>query len=279
MIVYLNGEFIPLEQAFVPVLDRGFIFGDGVYEVIPVYNRKLLRLDQHISRLERNLKAIRMPVTVTAKQWHDILQQLLQENTEGDVAVYIQITRGVAPRDHSLPENITPTILAMCNPLTPVPPKVKSDGVAVITQEDIRWKNCHIKVTSLLPNVLLKQQAVDAGATEVILIRDGEATEGSVSNLFVVKDNVLLTPPKTPNLLPGVTRDLVLELAGKHDLEFKEQIILEEMLPQADEIWLTSSTKDVLPVTSLNGNKVGTGKPGPMWLKMNNFFQNYKQSL
>ena len=279
MIVYLNGEFIPLEQAFVPVLDRGFIFGDGVYEVIPVYNRKLLRLDQHISRLERNLKAIRMPVTVTAKQWHDILQQLLQENTEGDVAVYIQITRGVAPRDHSLPENITPTILAMCNPLTPVPPEVKSDGVAVITQEDIRWKNCHIKVTSLLPNVLLKQQAVDAGATEVILIRDGEATEGSVSNLFVVKDNVLLTPPKTPNLLPGVTRDLVLELAGKHDLEFKEQIILEEMLPLADEIWLTSSTKDVLPVTSLNGNKVGTGKPGPMWLKMNNFFQNYKQSL
>ena len=149
MTVYLNGDFIPLEKAFVPVLDRGFIFGDGVYEVIPVYNKKLLRLDQHISRLERNLAAIRMPVTVSAKQWHDILLRLLQENTVGDVSVYIQITRGAAPRDHSLPEKVTPTVLAMCNPLTPVSDEVKADGVAVITLEDIRWKNCHIKMTSL----------------------------------------------------------------------------------------------------------------------------------
>lgn len=278
MIVYLNGKFQPIEDAHIPVLDRGFIFGDGVYEVIPVYNGKLLRLEQHISRLERNLREIKIPVTVTTSQWSEILHALIEKNP-GQVAIYIQITRGVAPREHSLPENVIPTVLAMCNPVTQVSPDVLSNGVSVITCEDFRWKNCHIKTTSLLGNVLLKQQAVDAGAAEAVLIRDGNVTEGSATNVFIVSDGLLMTPPKGPYLLPGVTRDLVLELAQIHNVQYKEQVFTESVMLKADEVWLTSSTKDVVAVTRINGNKVGDGTPGPLWKKMYVYFQEYKKSV
>ena len=279
MIVFLNGEFLPAEQAHVSVLDRGFIFGDGIYEVIPAYNGKLLRLEQHLTRLKNNLDAIRLTDAVSDMQWEPVLKELLSRNGPGNMGVYLQVTRGVAPRDHTLPDGVSATIFAMCNPIAPPAPDLKNKGVAAITLEDSRWKNCHIKAISLLPNILLRQQAVDAGAVEAILIRDDEATEGAASNVFIVKDKVLITPPKGPFLLPGITRDLVLELAAKNNVLNEERAIKASELHNADEIWLTSSTREILPVTQLDGKPVGDGKPGLQWLKMFALFQDYKSKI
>jgi len=281
MTVFLNGKFLPVDQAHVSVLDRGFIFGDGIYEVIPVYNGKFLRLDQHLERLKSNLDAIRLNLSMSTGQWEEILSELVQCNDCGDknAGVYLQVTRGPAPREHSLPDEINPTIFAMCTALSPVSPELQEKGVVAITLEDNRWKNCHIKTISLLPNVMLRQQAVDSGAVESILIRDSCAMEGAASNLFIVQDGTLITPPKGPFLLPGVTRDLILELASKNNIEHKEQAIKEFELRGADEIWLSSSLKDILPVTSLDGKKISHGKPGPLWQTMNELLQSFKNSL
>jgi len=278
-IVYLNGKFMPIEEASIPVLDRGFLFGDGVYEVIPVYAGQLFRLEQHLDRLQNSLDAIRLQNPLSAATWEGTLRQLVNNNDGGELSVYLQVTRGPGRRDHAFPEHITPTVFAMCTPVMPVASDVLSKGVSTVTMDDIRWQHCNIKAITLLPNVLLKQQALDSGASEAILVRDGLVTEGTASNVFVVKDSTVITPPKDTRLLPGVTRDLVLELARANNVDCNETDIPVEMLDSADEIWLSSSTREILPVTQLNGHTVGTGKPGPLWLKMRDIYSQYKQSL
>lgn len=277
--VFLNGGFLPQEQAFVPVMDRGFVFGDGVYEVIPVYGGRLFRLDEHLQRLQHSLDGIRLANPMTHAEWADILQRLVRENGDGEQSVYLQVTRGHAPRDHAFPLDAKPTIFISSTPLKPVAAELLKNGVAAITLEDIRWKYCHIKAIALLPNILLRQQAIDAEAQEAILIRDGVITEGAASNVFIVTEGVIKTPPKGPFLLPGITRDLVLELAAAHGLAHEESEFGPEALTKAEEIWLTSSTRELLPVTRLDNRAVGSGRPGPVWHQMYQHYQHYKQAL
>jgi D-alanine transaminase len=279
MTVYLNGEFLPESKAHVSVLDRGFIFGDGIYEVIPVYGGKLFRFDEHMSRLQNSLDAIKISNPLSAAEWEKILTELIHHNSNGDQSLYLQVTRGNAKRDHALPKNPKPTVFAMCNELKPPGSEIIKDGVAAITLDDIRWSRCHIKAISLLPNILLRQEALDQDAAEAILIRDGQATEGAASNLFAVINGVITTPPKGPMLLPGITRDLVLELAKDNGLPCQEKPINHAELQQADEIWLTSSTKEILSVTQLNKKPVADGKPGPLYQQLLALYQDYKQTL
>lgn len=279
-IVYLNGRFLPDDQALVSVLDRGFVFGDGVYEVIPVYWGQPFRLAQHLERLNNSLTAIRMHDPLTAGQWAELLANLLRFNpAPGDQSMYLQITRGPAKRDHAIPAHTKPTLFAMCNPVTPTDPALLAKGVSVITLEDIRWQYCHIKAVTLLPNVLLRADASDGGALDAILLRDGQVTEGTASNVFVWVGGVLCTPPKSRYLLPGITRDLVLEIAQQHGVATTERNLTAVDLQTADEIWLTSSTKEILPVTQLNGHPVGAGIPGEHWRAMLAWYQEYKRSL
>lgn len=281
-ICYLNGEYLPLEQARVPVLDRGFIFGDGVYEVIPVYGGRLFRLPQHLQRLYDSLAAIRIDNPLTDEQWQTLLETLVEKNRAGgdnDQSVYLQVTRGVARRDHGFPKDTRPTVFAMSSPLASADPQQMQAGVAAITLDDIRWRYCHIKTIALLPNVLLKQQALEKGAVEAILVRDGEVTEGSASNIFIVHDGVIRTPAKSERLLPGITRDLIVELARDNGLPCEEGIIREDELHAADEVWLSSSTREILPVTRLDERPVGDGQAGPLWRRMIGIYQDYKQRL
>ncbi|MFC1748150.1 D-amino-acid transaminase [Pseudomonadota bacterium] len=276
--VYLNGTYLPEDQAFIPVTDRGFVFGDGVYEVIPVYGGHLFRLEEHLSRLNNSLKGIRLDNPLNHDQWETVLEDLVEKNGGGEQSLYLQVTRGQAPRDHSFPEEVTPTIFASASPLKPVAEQLRH-GVAAITLEDIRWKNCHIKAIALLPNILLRQQANDEGAYEAILVRDDKITEGSASNVFIVKNGIIKTPPKNSFLLPGVTRDLVLELAAANQLSYEECSFSPLELKEADEIWLSSSTKEILPVTALNGQPIQDGHPGPMWQQIIKLYQQYKGDL
>jgi D-alanine transaminase len=278
-IVYLNGTFLPMEQATVSVMDRGFIFGDGVYEVIPVYGGHLFRLDQHLQRLARSLAEIRLANPLSSEKWRQCLQELVKLNGDGDQSVYVQITRGAAPRDHAFPKDVHATVYAASTPLKPLPADVADQGVAAIILQDIRWQRCDIKAITLLANILLRQQAVDQGAVEAILVRDGRANEGAASNLFIVKEGVVVTPPKGPFLLPGITRDLILDLATGAGIAHREATISEEDLKTAAEIWLTSSTREILPVTRLDRQPVGTGKPGPIWRRMMALYQDYKQKV
>ncbi|MEJ2645734.1 MAG: D-amino acid aminotransferase [Gammaproteobacteria bacterium] len=278
--VFLNGSFVPLEQACVSVLDRGFLLGDGVYEVIPAYGGRLFRLDQHLRRLADSLAGIRIPEPMDAGQWHAMLGELVERNAGEDQSVYLQITRGTAAkRDHRFPDEVNPTVFAMSTPIAPPPDGLDEEGVAAITLDDIRWQHCHIKAITLLPNVLLRQQAVDAGAAEAILIRDGLATEGAASNLFVVRDGTLITPPKGPTLLPGITRDLILELAHAHGIPAREADIPQNRLHDADEVWLTSSTREILPVTRLDERPVGDGAPGAVYKAMTSHYRAYKEAV
>lgn len=277
--VYLNGEYLPLEQACVPVLDRGFIFGDGVYEVIPVYGGKAFRLEHHLQRLKNSMQAVRIANPHSDAEWSRIIDGVVARNNNGDQSIYLQITRGVARRDHRFPGNAKQTVFVMSNLFEPVPQEQLQQGVAAITLDDIRWQYCNIKSIALLPNILLRQQAVEQGAAEAILLRNGEVTEGAASNVFIVKDGIIITPPKTDCLLPGITRDLVVEQAQEHGLVIKEAIIAQVELEAADEIWLTSSTKEVLPVTRLNNQTIGSGKPGQVWHKIYDLYQAYKQTL
>ncbi len=277
--IYLNGEFLPLAEARVSVLDRGFIFGDGVYEVIPCYGRQPFRLTEHLQRLQHSLDAIKLANPLNATGWKELLLQLMERCDADDQSLYLQITRGTASRDHGFPANTPPTVFAMSNPLKAPAPALLERGASAITLDDIRWRYCHIKAISLLPNVLLRQQALEADADEAILLQDGEATEGAASNLFIVKEGTLITPPKDNRLLPGITRDLVLELASSADIPCLEQSISAAELRDADEIWLTSSTKEILPVTRLDDAATGTGALGPLWRRMHQHYQQYKQHL
>lgn len=278
-IVYLNGTFLALQDAHVSVLDRGFIFGDGIYEVIPAYTKKLFRLQHHLDRLNNNLNEVQIRNPFSSAQWQQLLEQVIQKNVYEDQSVYLQITRGVAPRDHSFPDNENPTVFIMTTPLEKQSSDIKVNGIHAVSLPDNRWKKCHIKSISLLPNVLLRQQALDKGAKEAILIRGGEATEGAASNLFIVQNDCLITPPKGPLLLPGVTRDVVLEIAKTQALCLKEQQITEDELFNAQEIWLTSSTKEILPVTKLNDKIINSGKPGVHWHHMIEAYHSYIQKL
>jgi D-alanine transaminase len=277
--VYINGDFLPEEDACVSVLDRGFMFGDGVYEIIPAYGRRPFRFEEHLQRLQNSLDGIRINNPHSAEEWQYLIQKVIDANEGEDQSVYLQITRGAAKRNHAFPSDVKPTVLIMSNPLTTPDAQILQTGVAAITTEDIRWIYCHIKAICLLPNVLLRQKAIEAQSAEAIMIRDGLATEGAASNLFIVHDGILRTPPKGPLLLPGITRDLVLELAAENNIPYEEANILEADLSRAEEIWLTSSTKEILPVTQLNGNPVGSGKPGLLWERLYGLYQQYKQQL
>ena len=278
-LVYLNGEYLPLSEAKVSVLDRGFIFGDGVYEVIPAYGGKALRFEHHMQRLQNSLDAIRISNPLANSQWLEIIDKLIAETGNMDQYIYLHITRGVASRDHRFPDETTPTVFVMSSVLHPVDSELLKNGITAVTLDDIRWQYCNIKAIALLPNILLRQQAVDKDATEAILIRNGNMTEGAASNVFIVSSGVIKTPPKDQQLLPGITRDLVVELAQSHNMPVEEAAISEKEFLAADEIWLTSSTKEILPVTQINEQQVGNGKPGPVWQDMFQKYQDYKETL
>ncbi|MGZ0020627.1 D-amino acid aminotransferase [Nitrosomonas sp. wSCUT-2] len=274
--IYLNGKFMPLEEAFIPVLDRGFIFGDGVYEVIPVYSRKPFRLQEHLDRLQHSLDGIRLKNPLSNGEWKNLLEQLIAKNSGEDQYIYLHITRGVAKRDHAFPVNVPATVFIMSNPLLPPPAEFLASGASAITAIDNRWIRCDVKAISLLPNVLLRQLAVDVHALETILIRDGFLTEGAASNIFIVKNNVLLAPPKSHLMLPGITYDVVLELAAENRIPHEIREISENEVRAADEILLTSSTKEIMPITLLDNQAVGGGKPGELFARLHALYQNYK---
>lgn len=273
--IFLNGQFMPIEKACISVLDRGFIFGDGVYEVIPVYSRRPFRLVEHLHRLQHSLDGIQLKNPYANEEWRKLIEQIIARNNGEDQSVYLHITRGVAKRDHPFPD-VPPTIFMMSNPLLPPSPEFLESGVVAVTASDNRWVRCDIKSISLLPNVLLRQIAVDAGASETILIRDGYLTEGSASNIFIVKDQVLLAPPKSHLMLPGITYDVMLELAADSNVIHEVREVTEDELFSAEEIMLTSSTREVMPVTRLNDKPVGTGKPGAKFIHLHQLYQQYK---
>ena len=277
--IYLNGHFMPLAQAMIPVLDRGFIFGDGIYEVIPVYSRHPLRLAEHLRRLQNSLDGIGLKNPHSNAEWGKLLQELIACNDGEDQYLYLHITRGVAKRDHAFPKVVVPTVFMMSSPLLPPAVELKSSGVTAITAQDNRWLRCDIKAISLLPNVLLRQLAVAAGTMEAVLLRDGFLTEGSASNIFVVSHGVLLAPPKNHLMLPGITYDLILELAAADHIPLQVGPVAEEVVRSADELWLTSSTREVLPITELDGKLIGAGQPGPVFKRMDALYQNYKATV
>lgn len=277
--VYLNGEFLPPDQAKVSVFDRGFIFGDGVYEVLPTFGGRLFRLPQHLARLEASLAAIRLPNPHTAAEWNAIFTRLMAENGVQDQYIYLQVTRGPAPRDHAFPAQVTPTVFAYTQLIKYPPAEQLTQGVSAITTEDIRWRRCDIKAIALLANAMLRQEAIEQGAVEAILVREGVVTEGAASNIFIVSRNRLITAPKGPFILPGITRDLVVEIAHANNIACDERPISLETFKSADEVWLTSSTKEILPITRIDGHPIGNGKPGPMHARLFALYKEYKKAF
>ena len=273
MTVYLNGQFLPLEDAKVSVLDRGFIYGDGVYELVPVYGRRPYRLRQHLARLQRSLDGIRLANPHTDAEWEAIIAGLIGRMTFADQGVYLQVTRGAAKRDHAFPAGVAPTVFMMSNPLVLPPREQVERGVAVVTAVDERWLHCDLKTISLLGNVLARQLAVDAGATETVLFRNGYLTEASASNVLLVRGGVIVAPPKDNQILPGITYDVAFELAREGGLPIEVRPVPKDEALAADEMWLSSSTKEVLAVTSLDGRPFAGGTPGPVFRKVHALFQ------
>ncbi|MDH5649321.1 MAG: D-amino-acid transaminase [Gammaproteobacteria bacterium] len=277
--VFLNNEFLKPEQAKVSAFDRGFVFGDGVYEVIPVFGKRPFRLGQHMQRLNNSLSHLGIPNPMPAEKWQEVIQQLINSNGAEDQSIYFQITRGPAARDHCFPENMTPTVFGYSQTLKYPDQKTLEQGVSAITAPDIRWLRCDIKAIALLANVLMRQQAKEKGVTEAILLRDGRVTEGAASNIFIVSNNTLMTPPKGDQILPGITRDLVIELAHANNIPCQETEITEKQLFSADEVWMTSSTKEILPITKIDNKPVGNGKPGPIHKTVFEIYKKYKQDF
>lgn len=277
---YLNGTYTPLDQAKVSVLDRGFIFGDGVYEVVPVYGRRLFRFDEHMHRLERGLGKLRIAAPHTRAEWLERCRKLVAAHASDDQLVYIQVTRGVAPRDHVMPVGVTPTVFMMASAMKPPNAEQRHHGVACVTARDFRWERGDIKSISLLGNVLARQISADAGAAETILLRDGWLTEAAASNVWVVHEGALLGPPKSEHVLEGIRYELLRELCEDAGIAFNLRPISESDVRAADEIMLSSATKEVLPVTSLDGQPVGHGalhgKPGPVYAKLYEAYQRAK---
>ncbi|MHB1352256.1 MAG: D-amino acid aminotransferase [Thiobacillus sp.] len=279
MSVYLNGRFQPLAEAKIPVLDRGFVFGDGVYELVPVYSRKPFRLDAHLARLQQSLDGIRLANPHTSEQWRDLILHLIAQQDFADQSVYLQVTRGTAPRDHAFPAGVPPTVFMFAQALVTATPAQKAAGVCAVSAVDNRWLRCDIKAISLLPNILLRQQATDAGCAETVMFRDGFLTEGAASNIFVVKDGVLLTPPSSNLMLTGVTHDVVLELAPTLAAPVEIRAIAEAEVRRADELWMTSSTKEIMPIVMLDGVPVGSGSPGPLARKFDAAYAAFKREV
>ena len=277
--VFLNGEFLPIEDAKVPVLDRGFIFGDGVYEVVPVYSRVPFRLEEHLARLERSLAAVGIRDPYTREQWRGFIAGVIERQAFEDQAVYFQVTRGVAKRDHAFPKQYVPTVFMMSNPLVPPPAALVEQGAAAISAPDNRWLRCDIKSISLIGNVLLRQLSAEAEAVETILFRQGKLTEASASNVFIVKRGTIQSPPKTELILPGITYDVVVELARANALPLELRDISEAEVRAADEIWVTSSSKEVLAVVRLDNAAVGDGRPGPVFRRMYGLYQEFKRKV
>ena len=276
--LYLNGDYIAVEQAKISVFDRGFMFGDGVYEVIPVYSGKLLRSKSHLLRLQHSLDAIEIPNPLKQSEWLVIFANLIEKNFAGaDCLIYIQITRGtMSKRDHAWSSEMRPNVLVTCTEQHYATQDSTTAGERAITIEDTRWSNCYIKTTNLLPNVLLHQKARSQGASEAILIRNGFAIEGSQSNLYIVKNDIVTTPPKSRYMLGGITRDIVIELCEQNKIICREKDISEDELHNADEIWLSSSTREILPILTLNQHAVGKGVPGIVWQQIIQLYQEYK---
>lgn len=281
---YLNGEFQPLAAATISPMDRGFLFGDGVYEVIPVYSRRPFRLDEHLGRLQRSLEAIRLANPLSSAQWQEVVGRLVTEFESDDCSLLLQVTRGpMAVRNHAFPATISPTVFCLAENLHTPPAALREQGISAISTTDIRWLRCNVKATSLLANCLLRQMAMDAGCAETLLFRDGFLSEGAASNIFVVKDGVLLAPQQNHLMLTGITYDVVLELAAAHGLKTEVRDISDAEVRAADELWMTSSTKEVLPIVELDGRKVGAsgtaGLPGPMFWQMYGWYQDFKQTV
>lgn len=279
-VVYLNDEYLPQSQAKVSVLDRGFLFGDGVYEVIPVFGGKPLRLNEHLDRLQRSMDRVALQNPLTRDEWNGIFQILLEKNPGADRSIYLQVTRGAAPvRDLSIGPDVQPTIFAMVNDIKPVDYARLENGIEAITVDDFRWQACDIKSVSLIANVMIRLHANDLSVTDAVMVRDGLVTEGTASNIFIIQNGIISTPPKSECLLPGITRDLVIELALANGFEVKERDIKQSELETADEIWLTSSTREIAPVVKLNHHVVGDGVAGECWKKIIGVYQDYKQEL
>jgi D-alanine transaminase len=278
--IYLNGEFMPLAQAQVSVMDRGFLFGDGAYEVVPVYSRRPFRLEEHLNRLQATLDGLRLPNPHTLDEWAALIREVIARNQPDDQSIYLQVTRGAdSKRNHAFPKSVAPTVFLMSEPLMTPPAEQRETGICALTAADFRWLRCDLKTVALLANCLLRQQAVEAGCVETILFRDGFLTEGAASNIFVVRDGVLLAPPKSHLMLSGITYDVVLELAAGHAMPHAVREILEDEVRRADELWLTSSTKEVLPITLLDGKPVGDGRPGPAFARMYGWYQDFKANV
>jgi D-alanine transaminase len=277
--IFLNGKLLALEDAKISVLDRGFIFGDGVYELVPVYSRVPFRLEEHLTRLERSLAAVSIRNPYARAQWEQHIFALIDAQPFADQGVYFQITRGVAKRDHAFPKNTEPTVFMMSNPLVNPPQSQVDSGSAAISAEDVRWLRCDIKSISLIGNVLLRQVSAEAGAAETILFRDGKLTEASASNVFVVRQGTILSPPKSALILPGITYDVVAELAQANGMPLEFRDVTEAEVRNADEIWVTSSSKEVLAIVALDGRKVGDGRPGRHFRRMYQLYQEFKQKV
>jgi D-alanine transaminase len=277
--IYLNGDFMPIEQAKISVLDRGFIFGDGVYEVIPVYSRRPFRLAEHLVRLQSSIDAIRLANPHPASKWTELVGKIIAGNPWEDQNVYLQITRGAARRDHAFPKGLKPTVFVMASELVPPSAELVRSGAKAIVLPDYRWLRCDIKSTSLLGNCMLRTLAADEGCAEAILVRDGVLTEASASNVFIVKSGTVLTPPKSHLILPGITYDVVLEILRANAIVHEVRPVAESELRSAEEIWVTSSSREVLAITTLDGKPVGGGKPGPVGERVHALYQQYKAKV
>jgi D-alanine transaminase len=279
MNAYLNGQFLPLGEAKVSVLDRGFVFGDGVYELVPVYSKKPFRLDEHLRRLQGSLDNVRLANPHGVAEWRELILKLIALQDFSDQSLYIQVTRGVAPRDHAFPKGVPPTVFMFAQPLVTATLEQKAAGVCAVTAVDNRWLRCNIKAISLLANILLRQQAIDVGCAETVMLRDGFLTEGAASNIFVVKDGVLRAPPPSNLMLTGITYDVVLELAAANGIPHEVRAISEAEVRAADEVWMTSSTKEIMAIVKLDGAPVGSGVPGPLAQRMDALYQTFKQQV
>jgi D-alanine transaminase len=278
--VFLNGKLLPMEEARIPVLDRGFIFGDGIYELVPVYSRVPFRLDEHLARLERSLGEVKIRNPYTRAQWRQHIFALIDAQAFEDQGIYFQVTRGVAKRDHAFPKNVEPTVFIMSNPLVNPPKEQIENGASAMSAADYRWQRCDIKVTSLIGNCLLRQISAEAGGAETILFRDGKLTEASASNVFVVKQGTILSPSKGNLILPGITYDVITEIAQANGMPLKyRDDITEAEVRGADEVWVTSSSKEVLAIVELDGRKIADGRPGPVFRRMHQLYQEFKQKV
>ena len=284
---YLNGQYTPLPDAKISVLDRGFIFGDGVYEVVPVYGGQPFRFAQHMARLDRSLAELRIANPLSHAQWREIALQLVAAyagsaglSPQGnDQLVYIQVTRGVAPRDHVMTTDVAPTVFVMTSLMKPASAAQRTNGVACVSAEDFRWEKAHIKSVSLLGAVFARQISADVGAIETVMFRDGFLSEAAASNVWVVKDGKVLGVPKDHLVLEGIRYGLIEELCRAAGLGFELRRISRDEVFGADELLLSSATKEVLPITLLDGRAIGTGQPGQIYATLYAGYQDAKKEL